>query len=242
VRDVDSFFFGRGDLLFGMYHPAGGMPRRQGVVICPALFHEYYRTHFANRRIACELAARGYDALRFDHAGTGDSRGQIPADPFTSWSQGIGQAIDKVRQLGGYRQVSIVATRFAAALALPWRKEVARYACWDPVLDAERYRKDIEAINEASLSEHPWMTPDEQRAETESDFLGTGLSRASLLHDLNAFMDQPGFDRATSLPKGSIVLQSEVNWISANLETIYEHDVIRQTSDAMSGNARESTG
>lgn len=233
MKQVDSFFFGSENKLFAMYHPASGFSRGQGVVICPPLFHEYYRSHFTNRRIAAELARKGYDVLRFDYSGTGDSKGNIPDRLFEIWSDEIGDALRTVRQLGGYRKVSIVAERFSAALALPWQEDLGKYVCWDPVIDAVEYRDQIDALNAASLAEHRSMPEDERAKHTETDFLGTGLRRDTIVENLTRFTKKIGANGVNSLPEGTVDIESDVEWISASLEMVYAHDVIKRVSEAM---------
>ena len=79
LKNVEGFFFGEKQQLFGMFHPSNGRPRDHAVVLCPPLFHEYFRAHFALKKIATDLASSGYDVVRFDYSGTGDSKGDLEA-------------------------------------------------------------------------------------------------------------------------------------------------------------------
>ena len=216
-----------------MYHPAIADSRRHGVVLCPPLFHEYYRSHFTIKRIAVELASKGYDVLRFDYSGTGDSKGIIPSRLFDAWSREIGDAITEIGQLGGYKSVSVVAARFSALLALPWQNELSKYVCWDPVLDRQRYLEQIEATNNATLAEHRSMSKEEHKMHTEKDFLGTGILRATFEQNLLNFTNRLDEECTRSLPDGTIEVNSDVDWVSANLEMIYAHDVIKRIADSI---------
>lgn len=233
LRQVESFFFGKNKQLFGMYHPATVYPRRHGIVICPPLFHEYYRSHFTTKRIAVELACKGYDVLRFDYSGTGDSKGDIPPLPFDAWSRDIGDAITETGQLGNYKNLSVVTARFSAALALPWRQLISKYICWDPVLDRDRYLEQIDATNSKSLADHTSMSQDERRMHAENDFLGTGVLRTTIKQSLFQFTDRLNEEGQYSLPDDSVEVHSDVSWVTAATEMIYAHDVIKQVSDAM---------
>ena len=123
MKNVEGLFFGQNRQLFGLYHPSLGQPRNHAVVVSGPLFHEYYRSHFAMRRIATNLAQSGYDVLRFDYSGMADSRNGLPEKPFTAWSNDIGEALTEVRELSGCTQVSLVAFRYSAALSGPWHAE-----------------------------------------------------------------------------------------------------------------------
>ncbi len=233
LRHAESFFFGRDKQLFGMYHPATGYPRRHGIVICPPLFHEYYRSHFTTKRIAVELAGKGYDVLRFDYSGTGDSKGAIPPLPFAAWSRDIGDAIAEVGQLGNYKSLSVFAARFSAALALPWKHLISKYICWDPVLDRNQYLEQIDAINNESLAEHATLSQEERREHAKNDFLGTGILRATLERSLLQFANRLDEEDQCSLPDDSIEVHSFFFNDTATTEMIYAHDVVKQVADAM---------
>ncbi len=48
-----------------------------GVVIAPAVGAEYFRSHWAVRRLADQLSRAGFPVLRFDYQGIGDSTGDV---------------------------------------------------------------------------------------------------------------------------------------------------------------------
>lgn len=216
-----------------MYHPSINHSRGHGVALCPPLFHEYYRSHFSLKRVASELARKGYDVLRFDYSGTGDSKGSVPTEPFDIWSREIGEVIAELRRLGGYSRITIVAVRFSAALAVPWEKNLDGLVHWDPVFDHRRYLELLDATNNASLAEHLWMSDGIRRKFSESDFLGTGLPRATIARNLLQFSNQLENGPHCRSSDGAIVVQSEVDWVCAGLEMIYAHDVIKRIVDAM---------
>jgi hypothetical protein len=233
VNQAESFYFGSGGQLFGMYHPASGYSCNHGIVICPPLFHEYYRSHFTIKRIAMELASRGYDVLRFDYSGTGDSKGNIPSDIFSVWSTDIGEAMAEIRALTGQTQVSLVATRYSASLGLPSQAEFTKFVCWDPILDHCDYAQQVDAINKMSLDEHLLFSKEERAMQVEDDYLGIGLSRTSFAQALSGFAERLDAQGLRDLPQRSVNIHSDVNWVSAGLQMIYAHEIIRQVADAM---------
>lgn len=230
---MDSFYFGSHGRLFGTYHPATGQPRSHGVVVCAPLFHEYYRSHQPLRKAAAELAARGYDVIRFDYRGTGDSKGRVPADPFRAWSEDIGEALTELRQLSGCTRASLITTRFSSALALPWRSTTGRYVCWDPVLDHDVYMQSLDAMNAASLSEHTQMPDDSVQEMAREDYLGSGLSRSSISKSIVAFAEDLASGCPNGYPAGSSEIHSPVEWSIASLQTIYAHDTVDQLVGAV---------
>ena len=233
MKHVESLFFGSSAQLFGMYHPATGHPRNHGVVVCAPLFHEYYRSHFTVKRIAVDLATQGYEVLRFDYTGTGDSKGEIPPDMFGLWSADIGEAIAEIQSLSGCTKVSLIAARFSASLCLPWQAKINKYVCWDSILDYRDYMKQLDAMNIASVDEHFMMSNEERVTYMESDYLGTGLSRTSFSQMLSGFAEHLDAQELKSLPENTIEICSDTNWVSASLKMIYAHDTVKQITDVM---------
>ena len=77
---MTPLYFGeRTRRLFGVYTPAhaAGRPAR-GVVLCHPWGQEYLHAHRSLRKLGDLLAAAGFDVLRFDYFGTGDSAGDLP--------------------------------------------------------------------------------------------------------------------------------------------------------------------
>lgn len=143
--------------LFGVYHPArGARPHPHGVVICPAFGTEYMLSHFAVRRIAMQLAERGFDVLRFDYSGTGDSAGAQEDVSLEAWLADIRTAVRELMETTGQTKVSLLGVRFGAGLAV----EVAARAgdsvhsvlAWDPVLRGAEY---LAWMEQAEAALHP---------------------------------------------------------------------------------------
>jgi len=216
-----------------MFHPALGQQRSHGVVICPPLFHEYYRTHFAIKRIAVELADKGYDILRFDYSGVGDSKGEIPPDLFDQWSADIGEAMTEIRELGGCSSISLITLRFSASLALPWQEKASKHIYWDAISEVRDYADQMDATNSASLAEHCTMTSNDI-AQTEGvDYLGTGLSRQTVCNRLTDFASRTDVRWPDNPDSKSISFQSDSDWISPSLKRIYAHETVGQIIAAL---------
>ena len=77
--------------LFTWYHPPpAAVRRRAGIVICPPLGYEYMSSYRALRILAERLAALGFDTLRVDYDGTGNSEG-CADDPSSAHRSRIGE-------------------------------------------------------------------------------------------------------------------------------------------------------
>ncbi len=146
---IDSFFFGRGaQRLFGTYHaPSGTVPARaRGMVLTPALGHEYIQCHFAYRMVATRLSEAGFPVLRFEYRGCGNAGGSYEEVILEDWIADIECAIDEFARLSRISTVSIAGIRLGAALsALAAGASPAADAAllWNPVLDGARYLSEL---------------------------------------------------------------------------------------------------
>ena len=104
----------------GWFH-AGATPRRRVVVVmCRPLGYEALCSYRTYTQLAETLAAAGFDVLRFDYHGTGDSSGG-DADPqrVPAWLSSLRAATETACRLAGTTQVAlfgISAALCAAAL------------------------------------------------------------------------------------------------------------------------------
>jgi len=151
-----SFVGGRERPLFLWHHPPAAQRRRAAaVVLCPAIGYEYMSAYRSWRLLAERLAARGFDVIRFDYDGTGNSSG-CPEDPhrFDAWKRSVGAAIDEARRLAETDRIALVGLRAGSLLALQaaaaWGG-VERLALWSPFPSGRAYVRELKAI--ASLNE-----------------------------------------------------------------------------------------
>ncbi|MBK7972319.1 MAG: alpha/beta fold hydrolase [Deltaproteobacteria bacterium] len=94
-----SFPNARGQALAAeLHHPAEGVARGIAVVLCHGM--ESSRSGLKHVRLANELAARGFPALRFDFAGCGDSEGSFEDMTYTREVEDLRGAVALVRNRG----------------------------------------------------------------------------------------------------------------------------------------------
>ena len=141
MSSIEPFYFGRKSELFGIFHKALGAPKTQGVVIAGPLLNEGVRANIALRQISIKLAAAGFDVLRFDYEGTGNSSGIVETVPLIRWVENIATASQELVDISGSDRISIVAVRFAANLAATLAEERAinRFVMWDPILVGDHW-------------------------------------------------------------------------------------------------------
>jgi pimeloyl-ACP methyl ester carboxylesterase len=134
--------------LHAVFSPAVGKRRRRAVVFCPPFGAEYARTHRAGRMLAQKLAAAGYDILRFDYYGTGDSSGEDHEFSPEGAVEDTLAAVDEAKDLSSARRVMLVGMRDGAAVALRVAARsggVDRLVLWEPVVPDEVLDGEIPA-------------------------------------------------------------------------------------------------
>jgi len=142
--------------LFTWHHPPPSSLRRgRGIVICPPLGYEYMSTYRTLRILATRLAAIGFDVLRVDYDGTGNSTGN-PDDPdrVAAWLTSIDCVMAETRRLSGSHRIALAGLRAGALLAVQAAVAaggVERLVLCSPVSSGRRYVHELKAI--ASLSE-----------------------------------------------------------------------------------------
>lgn len=91
--------------------------RQTALVLCPAWGMEALRSHRGVALLARELAAAGYDCLRIDYSGTGDSGGEAMDARLDHWLADIASAVREQQEISGADQIAVVGIRLGALLA-----------------------------------------------------------------------------------------------------------------------------
>jgi len=146
------FFFTNGDYkLFGVIHKPGvvGEKVTKGFVFCHPFAEEKLWVHRAYVSFARELARQGYMVLRFDYMGHGDSEGGFEESTVKTRLSDIKCAVEHLQNLG-VQEVGLLGLRFGASLAARAAEEidgVSSLVMWQPIVNGERYMKDILRTN-----------------------------------------------------------------------------------------------
>lgn len=129
--------------LFGTHHRASGAARRPAVLLCPSWGMEYMRAYRGQRLLAMRLAEAGYETLRFDYSGTGDSEGPSLDARLDHWLADIGTAARELRDLSGTDQLVVFGLRFGCLLAEAARVRnglsAALHVSWDAPASGAEY-------------------------------------------------------------------------------------------------------
>ncbi len=156
-RILTAFYFGEPvRQLFAVRHSSrlsGG--RARGAICCYPLGQEYIRSHRALEQLCNRLAQVGFDALRFDYSGTGDSAGDADAGNVPCWTADVEAALGYGRS-EGMGALSLVGLRLGASLAAlagSRRDDVESLVLWHPVVDGRAYLEEARAAHRALVED-----------------------------------------------------------------------------------------
>src|SRR5262249_31077474 len=119
-RPAEPHFFGApGQELFAWFHAASDSRRRgAAVVCCPPFGFEYTSVYRTWRVLAERLAGEGFDVLRLDYPGTGNStRALGESGVVGAWVESVGEAVAEARRLRPRAAVGLLGVRLGAVLA-----------------------------------------------------------------------------------------------------------------------------
>lgn len=129
--------------LYAFAHRAQGAPK--GVVVIAGPFAEEKKA--AQRALVAAsrtFAEAGYEVLRFDFRGTGDSGGEFARADVANWCDDLRAAIAAARQLSD-APLTLLGLRFGAALA--WQVaadeslKIENLVLWEPVTNGSSYAR-----------------------------------------------------------------------------------------------------
>jgi uncharacterized protein len=143
------FFFGSNQRrLFGVYEPAASRgAAARAALLCPSWGTEYANAYRTMRLLAKRLCGSGFDTLRFDYFGSGDSGGETVEADLDGWKCDIETALRELNEMSGTSSVALVGMKLGATLAA----EVASKLCsltdpivlWDPVISGSDYIREL---------------------------------------------------------------------------------------------------
>lgn len=170
--------FGSGSApLYGVYHPAAEPRKRRGALILNPWGWEALRAHRTLRMLAERLAGKGYDVLRFDYFGTGDSAGENHEVSWARWLDDAGFAMDELKVLASVQRVTVVGLRVGGLLATGLlgrrSRDMDRVVLWAAPRSGAEALEWMDAAPPGERSAYP--APDRFRDEVRGVFPGPGL-------------------------------------------------------------------
>jgi amino acid adenylation domain-containing protein len=141
--------------LFSICYPPRKSSRNHTVVICPAIGHEYSRSHRNLQQLALMLANEGYDAVRFDYAYTGDSTGDCELANIPQWKKDIETICKVFSQSPPKHRLSLLGIRWGATLLANVTGIAGeQLILWDPVFSGHEYVKLLKRFTRRTLRDY----------------------------------------------------------------------------------------
>lgn len=175
--------------LLGMHHEAApGSVHRGRVLVCPPFGQEAIRSYRMLRVLADRLARAGYDVLRFDYFGTGDSMGDDEETSLSGWIEDIASAHTELAASSPAGAVAWIGLRLGATAAwLAATQAITppdRLILCEPVLDGSAYLRTLahahEANQAANYSLAAWRPP---AALAGNVFDAVGFDMGRIIHE-----------------------------------------------------------
>ena len=141
--------------LFGMhYKPQPSQPSRShAVLICHPLGHEYSRSYRNLQQLTLHLAQSGFDCLRFDYEGTGNSSGHPQDSLVSDYIENVHSAAEFIQTQCNAEKLSIIGLRMGASLAVSADiRELENLILWDPIVKGEHYIDLLQTFHDKALS------------------------------------------------------------------------------------------
>ena len=167
------FFFGTSaQPLFGIYHAAlDRPPRRTAVLLCNPFGQEAIFAHRMFRVMANRLTQLGFQVLRFDYHGTGDSSGECTEATLERWAHDVATASEELMETGGAKGVAWVGLRLGAAAAAAAARrdspDLSALVLWEPIVNGPRHLEELRRAH-FSLLEADLVFPMSRRIRSRS--------------------------------------------------------------------------
>lgn len=127
--------------------------RSHAVVMVPSYGHEATRAFRNTQQLAVQLAQNGFDVVRFDYAGTGDSDGGLERLSLRQWREDVRSVVEAARNKLHVEQVSIIGVRLGANVVASCGVErIEHFIAWDPVLDGTKYLEQLSHMHAEETS------------------------------------------------------------------------------------------
>lgn len=145
---VDAAFIvnGERELFSVRYLPRLSDPRwtasrKHGVVLCHPLGHEYTRAYRNLQQLSLLLCSAGFDVLRFDYYGTGNSSGQCDDYRVESLQADLRHAVDYFSSKADVQRISLLGIRIGATIAATTKLDdyIGNRILWDPIVDGRNF-------------------------------------------------------------------------------------------------------
>lgn len=142
VMDGPFFFSSSQKSIFGFMHSSKIKPRRStGIIICSPHAEEKLTSHRIFYNLMSDLSENGFDCLRFDYYGHGDSHGEFSEMTIQSMITDILSAVTLMTN-HGHSQICLVGCRLGAtlsAMAAHQENRIRKLVLINPIINVKDY-------------------------------------------------------------------------------------------------------
>ena len=178
VRELPIIIKSEGHQLVAIHHTSG---QKYGLLLCHGLTGDKTEDHRLFVHTARKFAEEGYDVLRFDFWGSGDSEGDFKQTRMSHHLANISDAMNFFRQYS-YDKVAVLAISFGAAAAILAAADVHMDALilWSAVPDTHSLLTEHLNVNLTQVPENTVITYNNWEMETAfiDDLLKFDIKRA----------------------------------------------------------------
>jgi len=143
--------------LFSVRYEPQTNRRQQGVLICNSIGHEHTRSYRNLQQLALRFTDAGFDVMRFDYRGTGNSSGECHEISADSLIKDVNTAASYLRQTTSIRYLSMLGIRLGATVAAIVAKNslasapVDQMILWDPVIEGKNFVDMLDRFHKDTL-------------------------------------------------------------------------------------------
>ena len=149
-ESFEAFYFGPPERqLYGGFHAGLGQRRQHAIVLAGSWGCELMRSHRGLFRLAIDLSKLGYDVLRFDWHGTGDSAGGAMRTSLSHWMEDLALAHGWLAERHGGVDIAVLGLRLGGLLAVHAQAQQARFRrlmLWDVPPSGAQWLSDLQHV------------------------------------------------------------------------------------------------
>ena len=211
---IETFFFGKGQDLYGVCYYPQKIKKNKAILICHPLGVDHVRTQFIINKLSKNLSKLGHSVFRFDYLGTGNSKGDAQQSDCQIWTSNIEEAYQEIFSRTNSDDISVVGIRLGATLISGTNTSLfSKLIYWDPIEDGSTYLSNLERLTKryfhSSVKFNFWM----KKNNEYDDLLGIALSKNTQVQLKSTSLIK---NKKTSIVESHSFQQYECGWDELN--------------------------